>query len=831
MINQLIDSGKGFSGPDIQETTFSLDAVARFVCNTLNEATAAQQAGGFEFDVVIIGSGMYGAYTAAKIFERAKRLNLPHRPRVLVLEGGPFLISEHFQNLTRMGEFFNLVNQPIVDENQSFLTQINLTSGPLQGMSPHHRCVGGKSLFWGGWAPPLGNVDTDDDLSHWPPEVRNFLLSPKGYSKIARQIGTEPTADYVQGELTDAMRGKAQKIVSDGTIPTLVRAVDAPIAVQADSPESGLFSMDKFSSLPLLLDSVREDAEGGGNKNENRHLFVVPHTRVLRLETEKGRVKEIVVLQRKPSGNAAQPGLTQEVARLSLKPGAMVVLAGNTINSTRLALNSFPTPPQIGPERMGKNLMAHVRGNYYWRIRQSTLGLAALEEFATTALHIEGRLDVPELARKGRFHFQFYALGSTGDNPEEFLYRLIPNIEDLEDVTAAVDATNMEQWIVVGIRTCGEMFGDPNADPNQRTSSFISVNPFGGAGDDVYADPRGGQVRVPKAFVAIIQRPEDARVRRVQTEAAFAFAAALAGRPPADAHVKTGNEFQFIKGNEDGMGTTYHESGTLWLGADPATSVTDVHGHFHHVTNAFCVDQSIFPTVGSANPVPTGLALGSMVADHILSRFRTTAAAPLEPVFTSLFDGSLNGWTKFGGGVIQPLTGLGILECGTAGADSNLGFLRTAEKYGNFILRLEWKAFSIEANSGVFLRMPELQFNDFDAVYAASLEVQIDETGLDFKANRDPQRVYGSSLHKTGAVYDRAPATRWASKAVSPRGEEGYWNSYEITADNGTITVVLNGETTVDRAPIPASVAGSGFIGLQCHTDVVQYRNVRLRKL
>src|SRR5262249_16502530 len=171
MLTQLVDSAQPCPYVGVQETTFSLDAVARFVCNTIDEVKAAQQQGAFAFDVIVIGSGMYGAYTATKIYERARRAHQQERPRVLVLEGGPFLISEHFQNLTRMGPFFELVNKPIVDENQSFLSQIDRIGGPLQGMERHHRCVGGKSLFWGGWAPPLSNEDSEDDLAHWPAEI------------------------------------------------------------------------------------------------------------------------------------------------------------------------------------------------------------------------------------------------------------------------------------------------------------------------------------------------------------------------------------------------------------------------------------------------------------------------------------------------------------------------------------------------------------------------------------------------------------------------------------------------------------------------------------
>lgn len=40
-----------------------------------------------------------------------------------------------------------------------------------------------------------------------------------------------------------------------------------------------------------------------------------------------------------------------------------------------------------------------------------------------------------------------------------------------------------------------------------------------------------------------------------------------------------------------GLGTTYHESGTLWMGTEPAVSVTDPLGRFHHVSNAYCCDQ------------------------------------------------------------------------------------------------------------------------------------------------------------------------------------------------------------------------------------------------
>ena len=84
-LNRLVDSGVPLPLPDIQRTTLSVDGLGRFTCNTWDEIIAAQSGG--QFDIVIIGSGMYGAYTAAKLFEQGRRMSEDlDAPRILVLE-------------------------------------------------------------------------------------------------------------------------------------------------------------------------------------------------------------------------------------------------------------------------------------------------------------------------------------------------------------------------------------------------------------------------------------------------------------------------------------------------------------------------------------------------------------------------------------------------------------------------------------------------------------------------------------------------------------------------------------------------------------------------
>src|SRR5690349_18551005 len=96
MLNRLFDSGQMIvPPPDVQRTTLGLDVLGRFVCNTWDEATNGTRL----FDAVVIGAGMFGGYCAEKIF----RFGAANGLKVLVLDGGAFLLPTHLQNLPRVG--------------------------------------------------------------------------------------------------------------------------------------------------------------------------------------------------------------------------------------------------------------------------------------------------------------------------------------------------------------------------------------------------------------------------------------------------------------------------------------------------------------------------------------------------------------------------------------------------------------------------------------------------------------------------------------------------------------------------------------------------------
>ena len=69
----------------------------------------------------------------------------------------------------------------------------------------------------------------------------------------------------------------------------------------------------------------------------------------------------------------------------------------------------------------------------------------------------------------------------------------------------------------------------------------------------------------------------------------------------------------------DGLGTTHHEAGTLWMGTSPNSSVTDLNGQLHHIRNAYVAGPALFPALGSANPSLTALALARQTASAVVS--------------------------------------------------------------------------------------------------------------------------------------------------------------------------------------------------------------------
>jgi LPXTG-motif cell wall-anchored protein len=75
-----------------------------------------------------------------------------------------------------------------------------------------------------------------------------------------------------------------------------------------------------------------------------------------------------------------------------------------------------------------------------------------------------------------------------------------------------------------------------------------------------------------------------------------------------------------------------HIFGTMRMGNDPKTSVTDATGRMHDYDNILVTDGSVFPTSSGHNPTLTIMA----VAWHSMEHFLGTAGATAKPAATNL---------------------------------------------------------------------------------------------------------------------------------------------------------------------------------------------------
>ena len=433
----------------------------------------------------------------------------------------------------------------------------------------------------------------------------------------------------------------------------------------------------------------------------------------------------------------------------------------------------------------------------------------------TAALHVQASSD------HGRFHFQIVSAVNIHGNPD-VIYRMVPDLEAAEMI--AEQGADMNATVNIAIRGVGELRG-------KRDGSIIT-SPDENWANLAYQDQNDSIYQHRRLYTHY--RDESNNPMWKDLDDAFKkFIDELGAE-------KTGETGQ------QGLGTTWHEGGTLWMGDDPYRSVTDINGRFHHVGNVACVSQAIYPTVGSANPVITGLCLARKAAEAIAERFKSTtppppAATPASGV-RQLWPNEKAKWKRSFDQ--QPLqqnhdffetSAFSVINCDSVNAPTGqLPVIFFDEPFENFRLTLQWMSFLLDgdvtANSGVLLRAPKPGVFINQAFYDGTIEVQIDETGYDFFSSH---RTFASPLHRTGAVYGLAPAKLWAAKLpfAPMTNREGTWNTYQIEVNGSSITVRLNDQLVSETNNLPIALQKSGYIGLQYHTGVTHFGNIRLETL
>jgi Domain of Unknown Function (DUF1080)/GMC oxidoreductase len=531
--------------------------------------------------------------------------------------------------------------------------------------------------------------------------------------------------------------------------------LEAPLAVQGESGHAEFFPFNKFSTVPLLIKAAREaynesrDSAGRGDDARKR-LMIVSHCHVSRLITV-------------PEGNEWRVvSIETNLGNITVPAAAKVIIALGTIESTRLALVSFGDIPPAAYDRIGTNLIAHLRSNLDIRIPRTALASlpATIATLQASALFVKGRHDFAADGiadgSSAHFHLQITAsgLGALGNNSEAELFKKIPDID-----TYNVHRNANDTHVVITIRGIGEM-------QPQNPDNRVTLDP----------NPAEVDFGVRRSLVRIAN-PLDANQRVNNPLSAKDFFLWEAMDQAARDVARVFGVAQPPNPGRDGLGTTHHEAGTLAMGEVASDSVTLPDCRIRHITNAYVAGPALYPTVGSPNPMLTGVALARRLGDQLASSqpFVTNDGSQV------LFDGFNTSQWRMSTVRNQP-SGRdnpgrmrvidGTLE--TVGGNDLGLFWCTTPTPPNFILRLQWLRLTHESNSGVFVRFPDPDSKNYDnTAYVGvdfGFEVQIDELGA-------PD---GLAIHRTGAIYRGDNRTDNETLTQQPAHSVGEWNDYEI---------------------------------------------------
>ena len=892
-----------------ESTSFTLDNMGRFLCNTLPEAldSVGQTVGGRtrEFDTIVIGGGTFGCVVAEHLFIA----DTTRSRRILVLEAGPFVLPEHVQNMPFMG---GAPDMRVPWVNHPALNYLGLIFA-----------VGGRSLTWGGWSPELLDVE----LTDWPASARADLRA-RYFAESSRQIGVKETNDFIYGPLHTALRKQLYdglksagnetgfafadlldhpavrypdpgeppidaKVLRDwlnlpATDTTPLAALrdlfklEAPLAVQSTTLP-GFFPTNKFSAVPGVIRAARlasTEADGIGSAADARkRLMIVPDCHVQELITETQPDNWVRVTGVRVWQNGSSVDIMLAPPRSGWQ--SAVVVALGTVETTRVTRTTFQQSlAGRAADRMGKNLIAHLRSNLAIRIPRAAIAAnlppTVIPSLQCSALLVKGK------AANGRtFHFQITAAGlnKLGVDSEAELFKKLPTLEHMDAMLRATDDT-----VVITIRGIGEMTPrnpDSFIDLSTTETDFgrpKAVVALGNSKADAQQFPGSPETNTDRATWDEMDAISDKIALIFAGNEPFEILASANSVIPVAAGTAAQRlaTLAAFKNRRDDLGTTHHDAGTLRMGDNVADAVTNDFGRIHDTTNCYIAGPALFPTSGSPNPMLTGVALGRRTADllnaNVLPGPDPIVSPQPEAGFRSLFDGTAATFAKWrlagpGGGGMLHVNG----EMVSYGDGGLRLFYYATEAFGDFTLRLQFKIFdTAKHNSGVFVRFPRPTLDlasaelkrraaneaAFDAgnpawkPVIAGFEVQVDDNAIgdgtkDFYGIRpEPNGLF---KNRTGAIYKIQAGDRvWHLNMNEPAVQNytpgpalipGVWFEYEIVVQGDDYSVFLTNTQTGDRRQTTSfhNTDGErgrapGFIGVQAYSgNTVAWRHIRIR--
>lgn len=541
------------------------------------------------YDVIIVGAGAGGSVAAAILAEAGRR--------VLVVERGSWLRysevgNDHLRN-HRLSKYGHNTGPDTIGYPRTMVFENGGERITVPYEGDYHNnamTVGGGTRVFGAQAWRFHADDFRMATRYGVPEGSSLSDWPISYDEL------EPYYERAEWEVGVSGDGEAHPSYGKRRRPYPMPALSRTMEAELLSRGAAKLGWE-VGPVPLLINSVERDGRpacgrcgqcvgfacptnsknGGHNTMLVRALAtgscdLICDTIVERIVTINGMHASGVSLAQETKGSFQRRQVQAE----------HVVVAAGAIESARLLLNSSSDaePEGIGNRNglVGRNLQGHVYSGAFGLYDEPFQdGLGPGVSIATLRFAhgngggiIGGGLLANEFTRLPLIHF----------------YRAL--------------APDAPRWGIAGkdamrtsfLRTSqlmGPIQEIPNPEARVRLSKTVK---------DRYG--------IPVAMLSGVVHPESIRASRMLAQKAEEWQRASGARQVWRAEPGTG-----LSGGQ-------HQSGTLRMGEDPSTSVTDPSGRVHGYDNLWVCDGSVHVTNGGVNPVLTIMALAFRTSDKLV---------------------------------------------------------------------------------------------------------------------------------------------------------------------------------------------------------------------
>lgn len=543
------------------------------------------------YDAIVIGAGAGGSVAAAVLAESGLR--------VLVVERGSWLRysevgSDHARN-HRFSKYGHNTGPALEGHPRTMLSANGDERITLPFEGDYHNnamTVGGGTRVYGAQAWRFHPDDFRMAARYGIPDGSSLSDWPISYADL------EPYYERAEWEVGVSGDGSAHPGRGMRRLPYPMPALSSTLEAKRLAHAAAKLGWDA-GPVPLLINSVERDgrpacgrcgqcvgfacptnSKNGGHNTmllraiRSGNCDLICDTMVERIDTEGGKHATGVRLVQEAGG---------AVQRRQVRAGHVVVAAG-AIESARLLLNSASDaePNGVGNRsgQAGRNLQGHVYTGAYALFDDPVQdGLGPGVSIATcrfahgnTGGIIGGGMLANEFTRLPLIHWN---------------RALAP---DAARWGIAGKAAMRESYLRTS-HVQGPIQDIPNPESRVRLSPTVKDR-FG----------------IPVVQLSGAVHPESLRAAAMLGEKAEAWLWAAGAR----------QVWRTRPGG--GLSGGQHQAGTLRMGSDPATSVTDPQGRVHGYDNLWVSDGSVHVTNGGVNPVLTILALAFRTAENLVKQ-------------------------------------------------------------------------------------------------------------------------------------------------------------------------------------------------------------------